>query len=94
MHKTAEYGTAGAASKEGDTYSYGILVLEMFSGKRPTNEMFKDGLYLHDFVNSALPTRLLQVTDPILEIGANMHKCLLSILEIASNVQKNHQKIE
>ncbi|XP_057997644.1 probable LRR receptor-like serine/threonine-protein kinase At3g47570 [Hevea brasiliensis] len=37
-----EYGMRGIASKEGDVYSYGILVLEMFSERRPTDEMFKE----------------------------------------------------
>jgi serine/threonine protein kinase len=45
----------GEASTEGDVYSYGILVLEMFTGRRPTDDMFKDGLNLHDFVKMALP---------------------------------------
>ena len=56
----------GELSTEGDVYSYGILVLEMFTGKRPTNNMFKDGLNLHNFVKMALPKRLVQVVDPML----------------------------
>ncbi|KAJ9167434.1 hypothetical protein P3X46_022088 [Hevea brasiliensis] len=56
----------GEASKEGDVYSYGILVLEIFSKRRPTDEMFKEGLNLHDFVSSALPERLVEVVDPTL----------------------------
>ena len=46
------------ASTMGDVYSYGILVLEMFTGRRPTDDMFKDGLNLHKFVKMALPKRL------------------------------------
>ena len=38
----------------------------MFTGRRPTNEMFKDGLNLYDFVKEAIPTRLLQIIDPSL----------------------------
>ncbi|CAL1413455.1 unnamed protein product [Linum trigynum] len=68
-----EYGMELAISKQGDVYSYGILVLEMFSGKRPTNEMFKDGLNLHNFVKRALPEGVFSVLDPLLvreETGA------------------------
>ncbi|XVF83242.1 hypothetical protein PTKIN_Ptkin16aG0119200 [Pterospermum kingtungense] len=45
----SEYGMGGAASPEGDIYSYGILLLEMVTGKRPTNDLFHDGLSLHNF---------------------------------------------
>jgi serine/threonine protein kinase len=54
------------ASTMGDVYSYGILVLEMFTGRRPTDDMFKDGLNLHNFVKMALPKRLIHVVDPML----------------------------
>ena len=56
----------GEASTEGDVYSYGVLVLEMFTGRMPTDDMFKDGLNLHNFVKMALPKRLAQVVDPML----------------------------
>ena len=48
----------------GDVYSYGILLLEMFTGKRPTDDMFKDGLNLHDFVKTALPDQVIDILDP------------------------------
>jgi hypothetical protein len=52
------------ASTHGDVYSYRIFVLEMFTGKRPTNTMFKDGFNLHNFVTMALPEKLVQIVDP------------------------------
>ncbi|EEF49387.1 serine-threonine protein kinase, plant-type, putative [Ricinus communis] len=58
-----EYAMGSAASKEGDVYSYGILLLEMFSGKRPTDKMFEDGLNLHNFVKNALPKGVEQIMD-------------------------------
>ncbi|KAK4579475.1 hypothetical protein RGQ29_029228 [Quercus rubra] len=61
-----EYGMGGEASIEGDVYSYGILLLEMFIGKRPSDDMFKDGHNLHNFVEMALPEKLVQIVDPIL----------------------------
>lgn len=41
-----EYVIGGEPSRQGDIYSYGILVLEMFRGRRPIKEMFKDSFNL------------------------------------------------
>ncbi|XP_075648399.1 LRR receptor-like serine/threonine-protein kinase EFR [Castanea sativa] len=119
-YSAPEYGMSGEASMEGDVYSYGILLLEMFLGKRPTDEMFKNDFNLHNFAKMGLPERVVQIVDPILlprevvatpiaivatrednndneihvdedaqgsianlsQMDANMHKCLVSILEI------------
>ena len=54
----------GEASRQGDVYSYGILVLEMFTRWRPIDEMFKNSFNLHNFVRMAFPERLLQIVDP------------------------------
>ncbi|KAM6575423.1 hypothetical protein CsatA_023750 [Cannabis sativa] len=64
-----EYAMGGEPSKQGDMYSYGILVLEMFTGRSPTDESFKDDLNLHNFVKMALPERVDQVVDSALLSG-------------------------
>ncbi|CAN1295329.1 Probable LRR receptor-like serine/threonine-protein kinase At3g47570 [Linum perenne] len=62
-----EYGMGNEVSTQGDIYSYGILLLELFTGKRPTDETFKDRLSLHNIVKSALSKqRTSEVLDPIL----------------------------
>lgn len=61
-----EYGMECVVSREGDVYSYGILLLEMFTGMSPTNEMFRENFNLHKFVEEAFPEQLLEITDPLL----------------------------
>ncbi|PPD89836.1 hypothetical protein GOBAR_DD13224 [Gossypium barbadense] len=61
-----EYAMGSELSTKGYVYSYGILLLEMFTGKRPTDERFKEGSNLYQFVKAALPDRVIEITDPIL----------------------------
>ena len=49
----------------GDVYSYGVLLLELLTGKRPTDDLFKDGFNHHDYVKIALP-QLWKIVDPLL----------------------------
>lgn len=59
-----EYGEHCAVSTLGDVYSVGILLLEMFTGRSPTDDMFKDSLDLHKFAVAALPNRAVEIADP------------------------------
>ncbi|KAJ9567623.1 hypothetical protein OSB04_003589 [Centaurea solstitialis] len=59
-----EYGMGAQPSTKGDVYSYGIMVMEIFTGKSPTHESFAGGLSLKMWVQSAFPTNLDQVLDP------------------------------
>ncbi|XP_027902387.1 probable LRR receptor-like serine/threonine-protein kinase At3g47570 isoform X1 [Vigna unguiculata] len=61
-----EYGMGSEVSMNGDMYSFGILLLEMFTGRRPTEEMFTNGQTLHKFVENSLFENLLQILDPSL----------------------------
>jgi serine/threonine protein kinase len=42
-----EYGEGAYISTSGDVYSLGILLLEMFTGRSPTDDMFKGPTDLH-----------------------------------------------
>ncbi|XP_039162986.1 putative receptor-like protein kinase At3g47110 [Eucalyptus grandis] len=58
-----EYAMGCKVSREGDVYSFGILLLEIFTGLSPTDVKFRDNLTLHSFVEEALPKRVLEITD-------------------------------
>jgi len=59
-----EYGTGGRPSMKGDVYSYGILVLEMITGKKPTDAVLsEEEQSLQSWVGDAFPDRLLEVID-------------------------------
>ncbi|XP_016650672.1 PREDICTED: probable LRR receptor-like serine/threonine-protein kinase At3g47570 [Prunus mume] len=66
-----EYGMGGQVSILGDIYSFGILLLEMFTGKRPTDDMFKDGLSIHQFTAIKMPDHVMDIIDPSLLIERN-----------------------
>ncbi|KAG1362720.1 LRR receptor-like serine/threonine-protein kinase EFR [Cocos nucifera] len=63
-----EHGMGSQVSVQSDVYSYGILMLELFTGKRPTDDMFKDGLTLHKFVEDGLSkgSQVTMIVDPSL----------------------------
>ncbi|KAL3721789.1 hypothetical protein ACJRO7_034173 [Eucalyptus globulus] len=61
-----EYATGCKVSREGDVYSFGILLLEIFTGLSPTDDKFRDNLTLHSFVAQALPEQVLEITDSFL----------------------------
>ncbi|KAK3425605.1 hypothetical protein EUGRSUZ_F02245 [Eucalyptus grandis] len=73
-----EYAMGCKVSREGDIYSYGILLLEMFTGASPTDDIFRDNLTLHNFVAKALPGRVLEITDSVLLQERESHLGLYS----------------
>ncbi|KAK8938401.1 putative receptor-like protein kinase [Platanthera zijinensis] len=78
-----EYGMGSQASPQGDVYSYGILLLELFTGKRPTDEMFMDGLSLREYVERSYMDNLMEIMDPSLvkDAQTRVHGTRNEILE-------------
>ncbi|PON89308.1 GPCR kinase [Trema orientale] len=58
-----EYGFSSKTTTKGDVYSFGILVQEMVTGKRPTDDMFVGGLTLQNWVKSNRHGRIEEVVD-------------------------------
>lgn len=87
----------GDVSPYRDVYSYGILLLEMLTGKRPTDDIFKDNQSLHQFAKMVLPEEVMEIIDHHMlseeiarirhsenyhEMRCQMHGTLVSLVRI------------
>lgn len=59
----AEYGSKGTISTKGDVYSFGIMLMETFTRKKPTDELFVAGLSMRDWISESLPHAITRVMD-------------------------------
>uniref|UniRef100_A0A0E0MGF6 non-specific serine/threonine protein kinase n=1 Tax=Oryza punctata TaxID=4537 RepID=A0A0E0MGF6_ORYPU len=60
---TIEYGAGNMVSTNGDIYSYGILVLEAVTGKKPAGSEFRQGLSLREYVKFGLQDDVMGIVD-------------------------------
>ncbi|XP_026382166.1 probable LRR receptor-like serine/threonine-protein kinase At3g47570 [Papaver somniferum] len=81
-----EYGMSREVSTKGDVYSYGIMLLEMFTGRRPTDDMFADGFGLHSFAKTALLTnRVMRIVDPAFLVQLQLKNDIVDEREVLIN---------
>ncbi|KAL4332077.1 hypothetical protein GQ457_07G016450 [Hibiscus cannabinus] len=59
-----EYGLGSKASTNGDVYSFGVLLLEMFIAKKPTDGMFREGLCLKNLASAMDRYQVFETVDP------------------------------
>lgn len=81
-----EYGSEGRVSSKGDVYSYGIMLLETITRRRPTDSMFDEEMCLRKWVKaSSYPDKILKIVDRGLmgiEDMPAMRSVLCSIMEL------------
>ncbi|XP_022748067.1 receptor kinase-like protein Xa21 [Durio zibethinus] len=83
-----EYGSMGIVSVKTDIYSYGILLIETFTKKKPTDDIFVGEMSMNHWVKGSLSNEiigvidssLVQETDEYFVIKAN---CISSIMRLA-----------
>ncbi|XP_035545121.1 probable leucine-rich repeat receptor-like protein kinase At5g63930 [Juglans regia] len=82
-----EYGYEGIVSTRGDVYSYGILLMETFTKKKPIADMFTGEMNLKRLVNESFSLSILEVIDANLLSNENdyvaMETCLSATMGLA-----------
>lgn len=62
-----EYGMEGIVSTRGDVYGFGIVMMETFTKRKPTDEMFAGEINLKEWIaNSLLEDGIIEVLDATL----------------------------
>ncbi|XP_024195525.2 LRR receptor-like serine/threonine-protein kinase GSO1 [Rosa chinensis] len=85
-----EYGMEGIVTRRGDVYSFGIVVMETFTRRKPTDEIFIGEMRLNQWVaNFLVADAIVEVVDASLLGSEEDHdfvskrECLSSIMRLA-----------
>ncbi|XP_062006949.1 probable LRR receptor-like serine/threonine-protein kinase At3g47570 [Rosa rugosa] len=85
-----EYGMEGTVTRRGDVYSFGIVVMETFTRRKPTDEIFVGEMRLNQWVaNFLVADAIVEVVDATLLGTEEDHdfvskrECLSSIMRLA-----------
>ncbi|XP_076893026.1 uncharacterized protein LOC143544938 [Bidens hawaiensis] len=83
-----EYGLGNEMSSRGDVYRFGILLLEVMTGKKPTDDIFKESLSIHKFAATALLDHVMDAID------VNILNVYLENETFMQNREENLNKVE
>ncbi|XP_027152028.1 probable LRR receptor-like serine/threonine-protein kinase At3g47570 [Coffea eugenioides] len=83
-----EYGLEGLISTRSDVYSFGIILMETFTKRKPKDEMFTEELNLRRWIQKCSPDSVIQVIDADLlhpkdKTVQRKIECVSSILQLS-----------
>ena len=96
-----EYGEASSITTFGDVYSLGILLLEIFTGRSPTDDMFRGSMDLHKFSEDALPDKIWEIADTTMWLHTGTHdsntrniieKCLVHAISLGVSCSRKQPR--
>ncbi|KAG0536527.1 hypothetical protein BDA96_03G071600, partial [Sorghum bicolor] len=96
-----EYGEGSSITTFGDVYSLGILLLEVFTGRSPTDDMFRCSMDLHKFSEDALPDNIWDIADKTMWLHTGTYdsntrnmieKCLVHVIALGVSCSRKHPR--
>ncbi|XP_055800624.1 receptor kinase-like protein Xa21 [Solanum dulcamara] len=89
-----EYGSEGIVSASGDVYSYGIMLMEVLTKRRPTDEeICNENLDLRKWITQSFSGTIMDVVDANLfseeeQITSQSEICIASMIELGLDCTK------
>ncbi|XP_055802437.1 probable LRR receptor-like serine/threonine-protein kinase At3g47570 [Solanum dulcamara] len=89
-----EYGSEGIVSASGDVYSYGIMLMEVLTKRRPTDEeICNENLDLRKWITQSFSGTMMDVVDANLfseeeQITSQSEICIASMIELGLDCTK------
>ncbi|XP_047259515.1 receptor kinase-like protein Xa21 [Capsicum annuum] len=89
-----EYGSEGIVSTTGDVYSYGIMLIEVLTKRRPIDEeIHNENVDLRKWIRESFPRTMMDVVDANLlsedeKITCKCESCIACMLELALDCPK------
>ncbi|PPD84791.1 hypothetical protein GOBAR_DD18286 [Gossypium barbadense] len=85
-----EFGSTGIVSIKCDVYSYGIILIETFTKKKPTDNLFAEEVTIRHWMECSLPKGAIEIADADLlrkedEYFVVKANCISAIMELALN---------